>query len=395
MPDPLIPSADSILSPTLDKMYELRPSSFQHINLRSGVYWHPFLGYRAQAARVIRKLAGKVEANRLSTGTGTDLLEYVASEYDAVPDTSDTTAVGLIYLTRTATHVIGDIPAGTRFVRQPNLLAAIPLEAAEYETLVPVHFGDAVQTVGPIPIRAVTAGTKANHPIRSDDFPHGVVPAGSLFDPTITVSLFEAAGGSDGYSDAYVRRYAKAYSVGQYGPTAGESQYGALKATGVRNMLVYDVPGKGTQKILVADASWGSAYQWAQGVQQSLFDNDLIGFGCKVQVERVRNKVISLEVTVTLRDANYAKDTTAIDLAIGKAARSYFDDRPDWNVWKVSGLKGAIARSNAKIFNCTSVTVRDVTGAVLSEISSPDYTQEQFHYYLANNALTITYETPI
>lgn len=390
---PILFTADEILGPALDTMYLARPSSFEHINLRKGVYWHPFLGFRGQTAANIARLVSLVEASSLRA-TGQDLLDYVASEYDAIPDTQGSFAVGEVSFTRTTTITAGDIPQGATLSRAANLTTQVPILPSQYELLVPVHFDVGQDVAGPVPVRAKQTGTAANHVIRTDTNTHGVKVTTPLFDSTITVSDFSAAGGAEKADDNFVRKYARAFAVGQYGPTADASRYAVLRATGVRNLLVYDIPGTGTQKILVADASWGSSARWASAVQQSVYDAGLVGHGCKVVVDQIRNKVITINATVVLRDKNYAVDTTEIDLAIRKGAASYFNDRTDWNVWKTRGLQSAITRTHSKILYCSAVTVTDAEGNVLNEVSTPDYTSEQFHLYLANGAMNINYQGP-
>jgi hypothetical protein len=399
--EPILPTADQILRHVLDRFYALRPTAFQHINLRTGNYWHPFLGWRAQCAVSLARLLTLVRDNRLSTAEGRALLDYVASEFSAIPETDATFAIGEMTLTRTDTTKSGDIPKGKRFTRKANLTTQMPLQSAEYETLADVHFDVGQSTAGPVPIRAISSGPGANHPIRTDSIPHGVTGA-NLFDATIAVSAFGAAGGANALStstvdpknDEYVRDFARAYYAGQYGPTSAASRYGALRGAGVRNILVYDLPGAGVQKILVADSSWASSDRWAALIEQSIYDAKLVGNGCKVSVGKIRNKVISASTTVILRDKNYATETTEVDEAVKAAVRSYFDDRVDWNVWKTSALKSAVARCHPKILNCSSVVIKDVTGAVLSETSSLDYNTEQFHFQLANNAVANTYLPP-
>lgn len=393
---PILPTADAVLSKVLERFCELRPNAVQHVNLRTGVYWHPFLGYRAQTAAALARLLTLIKDNRLTTAEGRALLDYVASEYAALPESDSTNALGELSLTRTSTTTAGDIPAFTRFARRAGIKTQIPLQAATYETLVNAHFDVGQATVGPIPVRAVTIGEDSNHPIRTDSTTLGVTGQ-NLFDSTISVSDFGAAGGSTTGKpsfDAYVRKYAKAFAAGQYGPTSGASRYGALRGAGVRNILVYDVPEVGTQKILVADESWASSSRWAGLIEQGIYDADLVGFGCKVSVDTVRNVVISVDATVKLRDKNYAAETTAIDAAIAKAVRSYFDDRRDWNVWKTDALKAAISRCHNKILSCSGVTVKGTAGETLTESPTPDYSEEQFHYYLGQNAMRITYTGP-
>ncbi len=398
----LVPTADKILRPALEKIYTLRPRSFQHLNYRTGIWWHPFLGFKAQTSLMLRRLGLRVAANRLSTATKQDLLDYVASEYDAVPETDKTFAIGEMSFVRPlrvtplvpGTEPAGDIPKGTKVTRSGNLTTQIPLKVAQYETLSDVHFDKGQLTAGPVRIRAITSGANANHPIRAGEtVSHGVTVTG-LFDATITVSTFSAGGGSEGAADQYVRNYAKAYAVGQYGPTEAASRYGALRATGVRNILVFDLPGTGVEQILVGDSSWASSERWASTVQQSLYDNDLVGVGCKVVVSGVQNIVVSVNATVTLRDTNYMTETTDIDNAVREAVASYLNDRSDWNIWKTDGLKAAIARSHPKVFNCPDAIMKNTADETIDEIATPDYTETQYHYFLANGAVKITYEGP-
>lgn len=619
----LVPTADAVMTPVLEKLYVLRPKSYQHLNLAGpGIWHHPAIGYRAQAAFVLKRLAERTANNRLATATGQDLKEYVASEYDVIPDTSNTKAIGEATLVRPTGKTSGDVPKGTRLSRAANLTTQVPLLAADYETLVDLHFDRDQLVAGPIPVRSIREGSFANHPITvtanvaldgaiggasmvparalvvtsavatgafavgssvvisgtdatnapisetflvslanggeaisgvalfktvtnvvidpqanssgvfqvgvqsdgvnnsaiktaiassaspslytlsalngtigtgvmnpvrrltaaltasvgsylststitftgldsnslplsesilvtmpngggtltttgsfsavtsiaveaqinasgsfsfgvafdgadttaiestaggvdggSGEIPHGV-SVQELFDKFITVGTFSAAGGSDSVDDPYVKTFARAFAQGQYGPTEAASRLGVLRATGVRNLLVFDIPGTGTEQVLVGDVSWASSVGWVNAVQQSLYDSDLIGVGCKVVVAGVTNKVVSVVAEVTLRDKNYLADTTEIDNAIRAAVASYLNDRKDWNIWKTNGLQAAITRAHSKVFNCSSAIMKDSTNTTIPEITNPDYTQPQYHYLLANGAVKITYSGP-
>lgn len=386
-------TADQILTPTLEKMYEKDPISFDFINLGKGIFWHPFLGFRGQATIHCARLADLVKSCSLRA-EGKELLAHVASEYDALPDISGSFAIGEASFVRPTATIAGDIPKGTILSRAANLAAAIPLVASQYETLVPVHFNVGQLTAGPVPIQAKTTGSNPNHLVLTSTVPHGVTIANALFDKLISVSTFSAGGGAEAADDAFVRKYALAFSIGQYGPTTDASRYAVLRATGVRNLLAYDIPGTGTQKIIVADKKWGSSARWAKFVQQSVYDAGLVGHGCKVIVDQIRNTVITFEATIVLRDRNDTADTTDVDLAVREAVRAYFDDRVDWNVWKSNALKAAITRAHEKVLHCSTVTVKDSDGSTLSETGSVDYASEQKHFYLANGAATITYTGP-
>ncbi len=392
-----VPTSDKILAIALQRFYALRPRSFEHINLRSGRYWQPWLGFRAQIATNIARLSRLVTDSFASTAKGEALIAWVASECAESPDTAETTAIGSLTIGRGdgSTNPAGDIPKGTRFPRAQSTSASVTIEPAVYETLTDAHFDVDQTTPVTIPIRATRPGAHANHPIVIPELAHGVSTP-TLFDPTLEVTAFEAAGGAGKMIDGVILRFAKAATPGLYGPTRAASTFGALRTPGVRHCIAFDDPLTGTQRIVAADESWASSSRFSALVERSMFDDGLIGFGCKVSPLGVRNKLISVDLTVRLRDRSYLSDTTVVDEAIKKATRAYFDDRADWNVWKASGLKGAIVRAHRSILNCTSVLVKDTSdSSTLSEIVSPNYTQEQFHYQLANNAMRISYLGPV
>lgn len=392
---PIIPTADAVISPVLEKLYKLRPKSFNFLNLRNGVYWHPVLGYRAQAAQMLRRLALLAGERRLKTATGKALLDYVASEFDAVPETDKTVAEGELTIGRLVPSPLpgGDYPKGTRLTRTAFTQSGIDYPTAEFETLADVHidFNSLANVV--VPVRAIRAGAHANAPIVVGGTNYGITIPSLV--GNMGVVDFQVAGGSEGPDDNFVRAFARAYSLGQYGPTIAASRLGALSGTGVRHFLCYDTPATGSQRILVADASWASSDRWARKVQQAIYDADLVGFGCKIGLGTIRNKAVSVAATVALRDSNYLVETTEIDIAIQKAVRSYFDDRLDWNQWSKPALRSAITRAHPKIFSCSLATVLDAgDGSSISEVIVPDYTIEQFHFYLANNAMKLTYVGP-
>lgn len=397
----MLKTADQILVPALARLYELRPTTFKHLNDRTGRYWHVFAAHRAQAAAELQRLAKLIASNSLSC-SGQDLIDYIASEYTELPDIGGSKAIGDVIFSRTVlpSSVAGKIPKGTRITREENSATEIPVAAAQYETLEDVHFNATQGVTGPVRIRALTASYAANHPLRTDSVAYNI-SATSLFDNTIFISAFNIAGGVDpfnftggsaGANEDFLREFAKAYARGQYGPTQDESKFAALHASGVRHTVIYDDVPTGSQRILIADDSWASSGRWAAAVQQSIYDSDLVGFGCQVQVVPVRNKVVSLEANIVLRSWDYTKETTVIHAAVENAIKRYFDNRPDWNVWKARGLRNAITTAHPKILHCTSVVVRDVTGAALNEIATVDYSTEQFHYYSAG--VTGTYVGP-
>lgn len=390
--DIILPTADAIIAPVLEKLYELRPNSFQHLNLRTGVYWHPVLGFRAQAALMLKRLSNLVAERRLNAAEGQALLDYVASEFMAVPETDKTFATGTITLNRPEVSPLpgGDIPKGTKFTRSETMWQGVKFPAAEYETLTDAHIDVNSSASVTIPIRAARAGADANCPILRTVSAPWSVSFPSIVANT-AVSAFEAAGGSEGPGDAFLRMFARAYSIGQYGPTIAASRLGALSSTGVRHFLVYDTPSTGTQTLAVADESWASSTAWARSVQQSMYDTEVVGFGCKVSVVPIENIVITAQATVSLRDPNYLKNTTEIDQAINKTVRSFFDDRPEFHIWDSTAVAAAVARAHPKIFTCPSVTIKDAA----SGSTIPGNPTERYHFLLASNSVKVTYTGPV
>lgn len=392
----ILPTADAVIGPVLEKLYERRPTSFQHLNLRSGRYWHPVLGYRGQTALMLKRLASLVEAHGLSTASGQDLIDYVESEFFLSVDTSRTFAQGFIDLGRSAEEELpsGDWPKGTKFTRTSYVANGVSVVSAEYETLADAHFPVGSTATVRIPCKATREGAGSNAPILIGADPTKNINIPNLVE-NVFVSDFQAAGGSDSTTDDFIKLFARSCSIGEYGPTQFASRLGALASPGVRHILVYDDTTTGTQNIAVADASWASGERWASQVRQNIYDSGLLGHGCKVAVLKLRNRVIVVDATISLRDTAYLTETTDVDLAVQKAVRAYFDDRVDWNVWNTQSLRSAISRAHSKIYMCTGAVVKDAaTGQVLTEILRPDYTAEQVHLYLASNAMKLSYVGP-
>lgn len=392
----LVPSADQVLIPTLQAMYAKRPSCFKHLNLKSGVYYHPVHGYRAQAARMLSRLTELAGARTLKTATGSELLDYARSEFDLDIETAKTKAEGTLTLSRTSVSPTpgGFYPKGTRVTRSAFVSLGIAFESAEFETLADAYVAaGANPAITEIPIRCTREGTAGNTPLLTQNATLGVT-APSLVG-NMSVSGFATAGGSDGADDPFVRNFARSQARGQFGPTSEASKFGVLAASGVRHFLVFDSALEGKQTILIADASWASSGRWAGKVQQSMIDNDLVGFGCVIIVGQISSKVVTVTSTVVLRDGNDRNDTTEIDVAIQGAVASYFDDRPDFNTWTTESLKSAIVQSHTKIFRVVSAVVSDASdNTTLSEIPTADFSLPQYHYLVSNQAVKITYQGP-
>lgn len=390
----IVCTPDEIIGPAIDEFVRLRPNALKHINYGTGVYANIFAGWRAQAAVCLRRLALAAVDRRLTLATGQGLLDTVASEYDAFVELGPTTAVGDAVLVRSTSLTSGSILAGTRFKRPASLTTPIQLAAAEYITTddVSVPIGTTTVTV---PIQAVISGAASNAPWTGTSPPTGLEVADNLFD-TFTSSSYTVAGGSDSVTNGDLRNFAKALVLGQYAPNIGALVAGTLKNTGVKRYGVYENPYTGVATVFVADRSWSSGSRWTAAIQQSLYDNDYVGFGCKASVGIVVNKIVSINATVMLKDGTTLSNTAAIDKAIKTAIRKYLDDRPDWYIWKTIGLKASITRADPRILKCSSVVMTDASGNPVAETSG-DSLSSQFanHFFVPNNNVKLTYTAPV
>ncbi len=117
---------------------------------------------------MVLRLSNLASARRLKTATGKDLLDYVSSEFDVIPDVNSSFSEGSITVGRldaTAAKPAGDYPKGTRFVRTAYTSLGIDFPSAEYESLADAHVElNSTDTVT-IPIRATRVGAHANSPI--------------------------------------------------------------------------------------------------------------------------------------------------------------------------------------------------------------------------------------
>ncbi len=386
----ILPTPSEILQPALEKFYELRPNAFKHINLGEGVYSWVFKGWEAQIALELSRIGKLIKNNRRGYATGKDLAEYIASEFWEEPTLTEQTAMGSAVLTRSTGPLSGGIiRKGTRLHRNEDLNPPFFLTSADYETIEDAVFLPSQNTVT-VKIKGTSAGTKFNTPLITSTAT-GLTISGNIFDDNITVSTYTAAGGSSPVSDLYLRLLAKYAATGKHGPSTAAAVLGALRA-GARHVYPHFHSETAVLNLHIADESWASGASWCSTVKQIIHNDPdgIIGFGCRVDCEPVLNKVISIQASVTLRDHNQLSDTTEITNNIQVGLNEYLNNREDWYVWKSSGLKSAIIKSDFRILNCSSVTVKDSTGATLTE---PTVSSDKLHYYLPNSGTVLTYSS--
>lgn len=412
MTDPIIPSPDEIIGPGITSLVSLRPTALPYINNGfPGTYGEVFVGYRGQATKEIEALSDLVKNGRLNSATGDALKALAASEFDSLENDVPAKSVGLIEVHRSIPATAGVIPAGTRVKRSFSPLnpGALTYAVSEsfYVTTVAVQFnvGD---TGAFIPITSEATGSFTNTPLTNVfPTPYLISFADPVFD-TFVLNYIETAGGSDGVTDPVRRRYATAFYTGQYAPTLGSIIAGTFKDGSVKHAIIRDDPTRATTNVYIADSSWGSSAGWAQSVKGRLQSEGWVGFGCRVRVGIVFNIFLTISANVTVKKQEYLSDTSPILADIQTAVQSYFDDRPDWNTWKLVSLRGAIIRANRRIQTVTSLTVTGTNTITSQPVSEPSGNSQYgdvvygvstypfpFTYHYSPQGVTMNFLSPV
>jgi hypothetical protein len=399
MPDPpQIPSPSAIVTPAIDALVSARPRALKYLNAGQGRYTSVVRAWRAQAARLLLRDAAEARASRLSLAEGEALRELAASEFETSLDFTPQTAVGHVTMVRASGPMAqGTIREGERFFVEANPNARpVPIAAAEYAARAPVYVA-ASQTTITIPLIAARPGTQANI-VQRQGVPSTLIQAASIFDTNFATTSCAAAGGTDSTSDDDLRRAARANAQGQFGPTETAIVAEVLVA-GVRHYAYFDywdhnLIGKYAVAVTyVADPSWASSSEWAAQISQAVNDN-VLGFGARHAAIALNNRYIKVDATVRLQRTQDLSDTSDVEAAIRKAVRSYFDDRRDFYLWKLSALRAVITSAHPKILVCTAASVSDYfDGSTLNEPALSE--GGILHFYAADNAITPAFLPPI
>lgn len=414
MADPILPRACDILTPGIDAIVALRPEARAHFNNPNSNWSKLPAMWRAQIQRLIARLSDEVLAARLRFATGDALRTLCASEFNTTLVSAPQTAVGRATLFRgTFTPQAGIIKAGQLFSKKsfPNGISAadatstgytpypIAIASASYRVRSTVYI-PAFSGIFDVPLEAVSPGIDANIAQFNGYRPfNALTPSGPLFDPSFVVNQVWMAGGSSGSTDAVLVAAAKANAVGQFGPTDGAILAGLLTQQSVRHYAVFransTVP---YTQIYCADESWATSYQdWNPQLMQVLADQ-WIGFGCRVRAGEIVNQQIVVTATVVLASTDDLNDTADIDANVRAVAESYFNDRPDWYLFRLSTLQAVLSKADPRILRCSSVAVTDAaTGAVIPEpvnTVGQTWAPAILHYYLTDNEVMTTYLPP-
>lgn len=377
------PTPDELVQEGIDALVALRPRAAAHIE--SGVYGNIFAGWRAQAALMLRRDADFAKNGRLPFSAGAPLRFIAGSEHDLPTTLEATKAVGQVVLVRAAGRAGGTIRKGSRFARPADPSSQRLYGSAQCVVDVDVHVAQGATEVE-VPLAASREGAFANRPQTSTPATELEI-ADNIHDRQAwTVQSYEMGGGSEAVSEDELRRYARAYESGKHGPNIKAALAGVFKA-GARHAVAVDDPSIAALVVHIADRSWGSSARWGRFIRNALFQGKHIGFGCKVLCAPTINEIVAVEADVKVRRPEYLSERTDLDLAIQKALRSYFDDRPDWNQWKTTALRGIIARADRRLLLCSAVSVKRADGTTVSE---PAYGSAT-HFMLLDNAVRVTY----
>lgn len=423
MTDPAqIPTPDELTTPFIDALVARRPNALGPINSGNSRYGDIIAGLKSETRLLRARLVDEAIAARLPLASGKTLGELARSEYWVDLDTGPKTAVGAQFLTRTVTNALsastttfsrGVIPQGFRFRKVGNPAAQPAVADATYlaassvvvdnvdTTTTDNHDGTWThsQTVT-VPLTCDRPGAHANTPYFIANtfpffFPMGFTVVDTPFDTNFKAGIGDAAGGSDGISDAALRVLAQANYTGQFAPTDGALLAGALSASGVEHVAIVEDATTANALVFVTDSSWGGSERFRKSVEQALKDN-WQGFGCQVSVRRIMNQRITVSATVSLIDPKFLSEGTDITQTIGAALRTYFDGRPDWYTWNTQAIRAAIVAADKRVLTCSSALVLDQDGNTLSAppatLSAAQSTAT--HYYLVNNAVNLTLTGP-
>lgn len=290
----------------------------------------------------------------------------------------------------------GTIRAGTRFRVDADPVAVPPIEAMEYVVTQHAY----VRTGAPTAyarVRASVPGPSANVPVF---YPNrgGVAPTAidSLYDARETLRFrptqLTAAGGTNGQPDALLRRAAAASWQGSYGPTEQAIVAGTLRFPGLARCPVLSDASTGASVLYPCDERWAQSSAWTEALEQYLRD-EWTGVGCRIRTGAVLNRLVRVELSVVLRERRWLSDVSSITAALSVELTRYFDERPDFWIFRLAALRAVCSRAHPHIEKCVTATVRDADGVPLAEPAQPVVGGTFYHWWFAGG-LEVTYDAP-
>lgn len=400
MAAPIIPSADYLVGVAINAMVAAMPATMRHFNNPNSNWSTLPAMWRAQVLLNLARLSDEAKSARLRWATGDALRTLCASEFDTTLPPDPQTAFAEISLARISTAGgAGVVKKGDQFTKAAAPTGIpLPISAATYTAAQTVYIPNTALTTT-VRAVAVRPGSDANVPAFSNyAVSTAIQPAKPLFDPTFAVTSCIAGGGSSGLPESVLIAAAKAYASGQFGPNDNAIIAGILRNQSVRHFAAFRANGSVPYaQVYIADESWAWGDYWSSTIQQQFIDG-YQGFGCRSRFGQITNQQIAIAPTIVLEDTDDLANTDEIDDNIRAAARSYFDDRPDWYRWRIAGLRALLSKCDSRILTCSSVVVTDaVTGSVLSEppnTPGATWSPTLTHYYLTDDNCTTSFVPP-
>lgn len=288
----------------------------------------------------------------------------------------------------------GVVREGTRWRVEANPIAVPPIEGGEYIATQNTYVKCGAQIVI-VPARAAVPGASGNTPVFIKPPQTRVIKMlASLFDAKETFRLtpFDvvAAGGGNGQSDEVLRLAAAANWFGQFGPTDKALVAGSLSWPGVKRCPILKSVNTATSVIYAVDVSWAQSTQWFDGLE-AMLRHDWLGVGCRIARGTLVNRVVRVQLTVKLRDRAFLDNVSPITDELVLVLRSYFDERPDFWIFRVAAIRAWCSRAHEHIFSCTEAVVRDINGEPIDDPPQPEPGAPITHWWFADGAADITY----
>jgi hypothetical protein len=390
----IVPILDDFIARGIGRLITDRPGAAPHVTSQEGRYFDVFAGWRAQLVLLRRRLIDECRARRLPTSEGQALVDLCRSEFLAELASEPLFAEGSVTLVRpNASGGAGVIKEGTRFRLGADPTASPEVKGARYLSTEPVYV-DQNNTSATIPIRATASGADANISRYADGSTPAIKIDDTLYDATFTVSSSDAAGGSSGTNDVDLRRFAKAFYVGQYAPTDGALIAGALSEAGVKHVALVTDTRLGQTVLFIADQNWATSSVFLARCKSALQEN-WVGFGQRVAVRPIVNRRVALTAGVVLADPKFAEQTTNIGAAVRVAVRRYLDERPDFYTFDPNSLAATVASCDPRVLTCTSATLRNLaTNDVIAPASLNPQSGSAARLHLTDNGVKIVTVLP-
>lgn len=254
------------------------------------------------------------------------------------------------------------------------------------------------QTEVVVPIVAVRTGQQ-NIPRWWNGYIPEIRILTNLFDaaaegPTrLTAAEMRSAGGWDAHGDTELRWACTASPRAKSGPVRSATIYGAYTWPGVAHVYRTDDPRRGGVVLFAADQNWAQSDAWLADIRQHMIDQEWMGFGPKLIMGRVLNRLVRVEATIKIQRSATRNVTDAeLRTAVAEAIRAEFSDRPnDWPFWTIQSLRAALGRAHWAISSCPRVRVLNPDGGIVPEPGASYENDTVYHWVVPDDGLDLSF----